>query len=216
VHIVVLLTCYSDAHRLYHKKLCSGRSKTVKAFIEHAHEASNEFFLLAARLLAAYPIRPLLNTFKNACYWSTLCLPEYLEPEDDSIFRAAVKNHIQTSFNLLLPCLEDKSSLRTYDFDEYSRLCGMLRQNAASFRDGIAFYPFHSAINHSDHPNVRVVYDDSRWPGAHIIVLASTHIEFGAELLVDYFGHDGISQLERTVSLQGQYGISPSSLLLFD
>ena len=191
--------CQTDAEKLYHGRLCPGASMAARHFDDHARDASNEFYLLAARLLCAYPNTNFWRQFAKTKYWNTLPRLSFRD-------LAALQQQMRASYDLLVTLLP----ATTATFDDYADLLGSLRVNAAHFRNGsVCLYATHSAINHADKPNVAVYYDENKWPGAHCIVVAKEYLTFGDELLVDYLPADRQGK-DRENALKDHYGIIPS------
>ena len=191
--------CMDWAARLYHKKLCTATNEFMRQYFEIAERSSNEYYIVAARLLCLFPNAPWLHHF--CCpEWTQLdheSPPEDLQAETDAMAR------------LLRCALKSDTSPEVL-----SRTIGMLRVNVLSLRFeddmlGFALYSTQSLMNHSADPNCRCVTMSSEAsPNNPCLcgIEALRPIQPGEELTIDYlanmFGED------RRRVLDKQYGIT--------
>jgi hypothetical protein len=185
---------------LYHKILCAARSPNFKLYHSKALETSNEYFIIAARLLVLFPSAPWLFHFH---------CPGWTELENSS---GSSELEIQTTVMLeLLRGTFNDGALGDgglINYDRLSRTVGMLRVNVLgllceNLNVGFAMYSTQSLLNHSPDPNCRCVSITSSLCG----IEAVKKIDPGDELFIDYVADMRKLSAKRSRTLGLQYGI---------
>lgn len=201
------LNCLERANILYHSILCSARNKNFLKYSSIARRSSNEYYIVAARLLAVFPNAPWLYHY-HCPDWTDL---KHLSARSD--LRAETVEMTVLLRNALSSIKYHEPELITVE--RLSKTMGMLRVNALGLRFtddtvGFAMYATQSLANHSEHPNCRCVsMSSSSDSGVPCLcgVEAIKRIEPGDELFIDYVVGMKKASFERSSTLKLQYGI---------
>lgn len=201
--------CFDRANNLYHKILCTADNPEFREYTLIARSSSNEYFIVAARLLALFPNAPWL--FHYHCPdWTELVhfsSPGALNSETEKMALL-----LRNGFKRFLSA-EDCEKITT---DTLSRTIGMLRVNVLALRQGesmvgFAMYATQSLMNHSTEPNCRCV---SMTCGSESNlsclcgIEAIKRIQPGDELFIDYVAGMKNESALRSSTLRLQYGIN--------
>jgi hypothetical protein len=201
--------CFDRANNLYHKILCTTCNPEFLEYTLIARSSSNEYYIVAARLLALFPNAPWL--FHYHCPdWTELdhfSSPRALNSETEKMALL-----LRNGFKRFLS-QEDCEKITT---DILSRTIGMLRVNVLALRSGesivgFAMYATQSLMNHSTQPNCRCV-SMSSGSESNISCLcgieAIKRIQPGDELFIDYVAGMKNESALRSSTLRLQYGIN--------
>jgi hypothetical protein len=192
--------CKQRADGFYHVALCG--SSAFREYTRFATETSNEYYIVAARLLAMFPHAPWM--FHYHC-------PEWVPEDPNELDRMHDLLHASLKESVVVP-MQDVEAVST---DKLARTIGMFRVNSLGLRYddtaiGLAVYPTQSIMNHSSDPNCRcVTFCSTEFPDTPCLcgIEALRPIARGEELTIDYVGKTGRSADERTEILASQYGI---------
>ena len=219
--------CRETAEVLYHGLLCNARSGWAQ-FEAHAEECDNEYYVLAAKMLAEVVASQEQGAefkfpwcgFKSVDWWHTIepVLSDELNLSDVEAYRESFKTAIREQTNVTCELLQASVQglspfLSTHVL---SKCIGLLRMNLQAIwlpgsdpvREpfkAMGLFALQSTINHSCSPNIYMCHSDGD-ERAQATVRALKYISAGEQLLHDYLNTDEqCSQQERRAMLQEQY-----------